>query len=369
MINVKDSKVQEVLEIIHEAIIRKEKRGGRLNEEILTEGKIFSVICKDFDMGPRKIADCMEESYGYDITVDEVIKILRGVKMGIPGERKEIFKWADRVATSFSKAILGDKKAFEEFDKIRKEPAVNGEKRRVQERLANIMIYEKYPEIDVFEDMERLLSLGNTLARYLFFDIADAICEVYDFPLYKDKEKDKQDHQGKKKIEKTEKQLSHEQALKKVVQLENTLERTDAMLQDLQKEFDVQLEESKSKELAEFFAKLNSEKYGCILDELLVVNKGVDRLRKSNYELPIEINGLLIMVKKLIQFVRDSHIEPIMKVNSVREVVASDIEYCNYDGSPFESPEEKKKIKVISSGWLYKDKDLQISRPKVKEEK
>ena len=75
------------------------------------------------------------------------------------------------------------------------------------------------------------------------------------------------------------------------------------------------------------------------------------------------------MVKKLIQFVRDSHIEPIMKVNSVREVVASDIEYCNYDGSPFESPEEKKKIKVISSGWVYKDKDLQISRPKVKEEK
>ena len=89
MINVKDSKVQEVLEIIHEAIIRKEKRGGRLNEEILTEGKIFSVICKDFDMGPRKIVDCMEESYGYDITVDEVIKLLRGAKMGIPGERKE----------------------------------------------------------------------------------------------------------------------------------------------------------------------------------------------------------------------------------------------------------------------------------------
>ena len=140
------------------------------------------------------------------------------------------------------------------------------------------------------------------------------------------------------------------------------------MLQELQDEFDDQIEASKSKELAEFFSKLNSEKYGYILDELLVVRKGIDELRKQNYELPVEINGLLIMVKKLIQFVRDSHIEPIMKVNSVREVKATDVEFCNYEGSPFIAAEDTKKVKVISSGWIYKDKELQISRPKVKEE-
>ena len=120
---------------------------------------------------------------------------------------------------------------------------------------------------------------------------------------------------------------------------------------------------------ANFFASLNSEKYGCILDELLVVRRGVDALRKSDYELPIEINGLLIMVKKLIQFVRDSHIEPIMKINSVKEVVAADVEFCNYEGTPFISPKDKKKVRVISPGWVYRDKELQISRPKVKEEK
>ena len=45
------------------------------------------------------------------------------------------------------------------------------------------------------------------------------------------------------------------------------------MLQELQDEFDDQIEASKSKELAEFFSKLNSEKYGYILDELLVVRQ------------------------------------------------------------------------------------------------
>ena len=58
-----------------------------------------------------------------------------------------------------------------------------------------------------------------------------------------------------------------------------------------------------------------------------------------------------------------------MKINSMREVAASDVEFCNYEGTPFITPEEKKKVRVVSPGWVYKDKELQISRPKVKEER
>ena len=140
--------------------------------------------------------------------------------------------------------------------------------------------------------------------------MVDGISNTYNFTQLKDEKKKQQKNAPEKK-------LSYEEAMKKLNQLEITLERTNTMLSDLQDEFEEQLEASKVKELADFFARLNSEKYGCILDELLVIRKGIDQLRKNNYELPIEINGLLIMVKKLIQFVRDSHIEPIMKINSI----------------------------------------------------
>ena len=220
------------------------------------------------------------------------------------------------------------------------------------------MIYERYPEIDSFDDRNSLYLLGNTVAKYFFYDMVDAVRDVYFFNQNNDENKQEQSEKKNK--------LSYEQAIRRVEQLESTLERTNTMLQDLQDEFEEQLEAGKIKELADFFAMLNSEKYGCILDELLVVRKGVDALRKSNYELPIEINGLLIMVKKLVQFVRDSHIEPMMKIDSIREVSATDIEFCNYEGSPFDS-DKTKRVKVISPGWIYKDKDLQISRPKVKE--
>lgn len=362
MINVKDPKVNKVMQNIHEAMLRKVKRGSQVKEEFVMESRIFSVICTDFDLGPTKVAMLINDKYGYDMTGDEVIQVFRSRRMANPNERKELLQWAEKIAELFSGAISGNKELFDKFEKARKEPALkNGKKHDSQDRMAAIMVYEKYPEIDTFDDTSSLYLLGNTLARYFFYDISDAICDVYGFPRYRENKK-------KQQSEEPEKKLSYEQALRRVEHLENILERTNTMLQDLQDEFEEQLETSKVRELADFFAKLNSEKYGCILDELLVVRKGVDELRKSNYELPIEINGLLIMVKKLIQFVRDNHIEPVMKINSIREVIASDVEFCNYEGSPFTTPDEKKIVKVVSSGWVYKDKELQISRPKVKEE-
>lgn len=362
MVNMKNPKVKEAVLEMHEAMLRKVKRGSHVKEDIVKENRIFAILCSDFDIGPAKTADIMNDKYGYDMTVDEVIQIFRNRRMANPVERKELLQWAENTACCFADAVEGKREAFDKFEKVRKEPPLkNGRKHDSQDRMAAIMIYENYPEIDVFHDAENLQLLGNTLARYFFYDVADAIADVYGFPQYKDNKK-------KQQINRTDKKLTYEQAVRRSDRLEQMLERTNTMLQDLQEEFDEQLAASKVKELADFFARLNSEKYGCILDELLIVRKGVDELRKNNYDLPIEINGLLIMVKKLIQFVRDSHIEPMMKVNSVREVTASDVEFCNYEGTPFTAPDEKKLVKVISPGWVYKDKELQISRPKVKEE-
>lgn len=363
MIRVAEPKVKEVLVEMHEAMLKKVKKGSLVKEDIIVENRIFAILCTDYNIGPMKTAFAMNEKYGYELTGDEVIQIFRNRRMANPNERKELLEWASDVAEQFSGAIEGKRDAYDRFERIRKEPALkNGKRHDSQERLAAIMIYEKHPEIDIFDDIDSLYLLGNTFAKYYFYDISDAISEVYGFPQHRDNSKKKQ------QVRESERKLTYEQALRRVEQLENTLERTNTMLQDLQDEFVEQLEASKAKELADFFAKLNSEKYGCILDELLVVRKGVDELRKKNFELPIEINGLLIMVKKLIQFVRDNHIEPMMKIDSTREVMASDVEYCNYEGTPFMTPEQRKTVKVVSPGWIYKDKELQISRPKVKEE-
>lgn len=362
MININNQKIKEVIQGIHESMLKGFKKITLIKEDIVKESRVFAIICHDFDMEPSKCAIQMNEKYGYDMNGNEVIQILRNRKLSYPTERKELLQWADKVAESFAGAIEGKKDLYIEFEKKRKENFLkNGKRHDAQDRIAAIMIYEKFPEIDLFNDVNNLHSLGNTLAKYFFYEMSDAISEVYGFPQYRNNKRNN-------KYNKNSNKMSYGQAMRKIEQLENVLERTNAMLQDLQDEFEEQLEISKVKELTDFFAKLNSEKYGCILDELLGLIKGIEKARKNGFELPVEINGLFIMVKQLAQFVRDSHIEPVMKINSIKEVTVSDIEYFNYEGSPFTTADEKKKVKVVSPGWLYKDKELQISRPKVKEE-
>lgn len=362
MINTDNPKVKEVQEGIYKALLRKVKKGGRVIEDIVIENRLLTALCHNFNLEPREYADKLNAKYKYNMSGYDVIQVLKNVRLGNPSERIELLKWAEETASYFEGAVNGDIESYKKYEAARKRIVLkNNKKHYLQERLALIMLYVKYPVIGINNSIDDVYLLGNTLSKYLFYEISDVISEVYGFPQYRYKNK-------KYNEKRQERKITYKQAIERICQLENILERTNTMLTDLQEEFEEQLEANKIKELTDFFTKLNSEKYGCILDELLVLRKGLDKLRKDGFEIPIEINGLVIIVKQLIQFVRDSHIEPVMKINSINEVTAKDIEFCNYEGTPFITPEEKKKVKVISPGWVYKDKELQISRPKVKEE-
>ncbi len=351
-------KFQKVLESIHEAMLNRKKRAGvKAVNSIILENRIFAVVYTDFEISPTKCARILNHEYGYDLFGDDVIALFRGRRLANPHERKDLFRLAYDVARNFGAAAQGDEKAFQRYERKRKELGQKCGGHKSWDRIIAVMIYEKYPEMNALNDKENMQYLGDTLSKAIVDDISDILCDVYGYSM----------DSGKVRSRK-ELSISLEEAERMINRLEHKLERTDLMLKDLQDEFDEQLEASKISEMTDFFARLNSEKYGFILDELLLSRRGIAELRKQNYELPLEINGLIIMVKKLIQFVKDNHIDPIMKVDALEEVTAADIEFCNYEGSPFSSPEEKKIVRVISPGWIYKDKEIQISRPRVKEE-
>lgn len=362
MFDTNNEQIKRIQEKFHDAVNGRTVTEKRVNEDITKENELFLILCKDHGYTPTECAQQMGECFGTELNFSDVIQMFRRQIMANPNERKQLFDWAEEAADLFVRAIQGDQSAYEQFEKKRKAGAVEKSRRhRSQERIVVLMLYQKYPWLDAYGDMNTIQLMGNTLAKYLFYDMCDAVRIVYGFPAHKNKKA----QEGKTESQKS---MTSEEAMNYIAQLEGMLERSNAMLKDLQDEFDEQLAESKVKELTDFFARLNSDRYGCILDELLRIRKGVDRLRKENCELPLEINGLLIMVKQLIQFVRDSHIEPVLKISSVLEVTASDIQYCSYDGSPFTSADQKKHVKVISPGWIFKDKQVQISRPRVKEE-
>ena len=353
-----EEKIERILQNVHQVTERFERYAQAADaENVLLTNRLMAVLCGDYDLSLAECANRLNRLYGYHLAWEDVLEVFRQCRLSHPLSRQELLLWSEQVADRFAEALRGDKKAFVEFERLRRQPALyQGRHHEMQERLAAVMIYQRCPEMNRRGDWERLQYLNNVVAKYYFFDLIDAVAEGHQYP----------QQRGKKGGSRP--RLSQEAANKRIEQLERSLTRSNDMLVELQKEFEQQLEMSRTKELVEFFAQLNSEKYGCLLDELLALNHGAELLRKGDYQLPVEIGGLLIMVRKLIQFVRDNHISPMLKTGSLLTVTASDVEFWQYEGAPFADAAETKTVRVISPGWVYQDKAVQIWRPKVREE-
>ena len=207
-------------------------------------------------------------------------------------------------------------------------------------------LYTKYPELNVYGDAESLEKFGYAYTKHFLYDINDLlrnICGVQ------------------------EKGRAKNPAQREIERLKGALENNEILLKDLQEDFEARLQANHQNEMIDFFSGLNSEKYGRILDELLNIRSGIQQLRKQNIALPPEISGLFIFINNFSKFVKDNEITPIMKIGSVHEMTFSDIESCDYEGSPYVKTDDVKRVKVLSPGWFYKNKEIQIARPRLRE--
>ncbi|MBR2216166.1 MAG: hypothetical protein IJ849_10490 [Selenomonadaceae bacterium] len=337
---------------------RSEDSRLELDEEIIRTNRLIKLLCQHGPLQPRRCADLMNEKYGYDLGRMEIIEMFKGFRIS-QDERPDMLSWADDLGRLFMRTLeTGKVEDYDAFLLKRDEPISKRRNKHldIQNRFACLKLCVLIPELGKTEQGEVVEKFGQVFAKYYLYDISDGLAEYCNAG---------KNHHAK--AAKAGRASEDETGKRKIAQLEKALERSDMMLRDLQDEFDQRLEESKIKELVDFFSRLNSDKYGRILDELLNIRRGVSLLKKQRYELPPEIGGLLILTQKLTQFVRDSGINPIMKPQEVKQVKATDIEFCDYEGKPFATKDEAKAIKVISPGWIYTDKDLQIARPKVKE--
>ena len=352
--------VRDVINQLHQRIVTKLRGNSRTYEKTLEENRLFRLLCENPSLDAGDYAEELVKRYGYDIRGGRVFIRFRTYSMIYPDRREMLCKWAEKVADQFVLCLRSrSHNDVQKLYELRMQPPEpffrDGTPMRFLNRVICMMIYSRYAELNIHGDAEHLEAFGDIWARYFLdeaLDILDSFCvEEATAPV----------------SETDAAKFALEQEKRKVQQLSAALERANVAMQDLETEFEERLEEEKTNNLTEFFSRLNSEKYGCILDELLNVRKGISDLQKQSFDWPIQISGLRIVIVKLTQFVRDSHIDPIMKVGSVRTVTADDVAGCDYEGTPFKDENEKKTVRVISSGWIYVDKEIQIARPKLKE--
>ncbi|MDR2797908.1 MAG: hypothetical protein LBB80_06160 [Treponema sp.] len=334
---------KDILDKLDEVIARRTGKITYDKERYMADNVLLTTYCLHPEFEPWQIAELMNTSIGTEeYTSRRVIQKLRKMNLKVV-ERKQIVQTALQMGEVGFNCFKGDSHAFKQF----REYLATPNRHPNQMQCILMALFGNHPQLQELAHAKEILYLGRAYAAYCLLDLID-IAE----DLYRARKKDLAN------AESFEQQLARKEA---------QLRRTQEMLEELQSELESQIQESKTQEIVNFFSALNSEKYGFILDGLFATKAGLEELKKRRYELPVEINGLTILIRKLIQFVKDSDINPLLRVGTVMTVKSQDIENYSYRGSPFEGDGAVKKVEVISPGWYFKDKDIPVSRPTIKE--
>lgn len=152
-----------------------------------------------------------------------------------------------------------------------------------------------------------------------------------------------------------------EQLRRMVLLARRELEDYKELVEASDSEFENKLEEIKTAELVEFFSLLNNEKYGYLIDTLYLHNKSFAELRRSGTSLPYTVEGVPVTIERLLQFLREAGISPACRLapHSAHRLTLDKMEGCLFEPSPDRRTPirngEEVNVKVMSSGWKYRD--------------
>lgn len=346
--------VKTFIENVRRGIERRIKKstGSRMENDYIFESRILRILCEDRALSAEQCAEKYHERYRQFVGTEVVNNVLRRCNISDSSERKKFFAWEENAVEAFARAL--NFRTADDFKSYQK--AISGyDHNDFKSKVFCIMLYIRHPELDTKGDFRNLEKLGSTFSKFLRFDMQDFLRNVC-----------RSQPQGGNKKQTPQENASE----RKIAELENALKQSEMELKDLQDEFEKRLEQNHQEEMIEFFSRLNSNQYGCILDEMFSAFKGIQKLRRAKVQPPLEISGLFRVVENLVNFVKANEINPIMKLGEIKDWKASDFnasgsEYVS--DSPYTSADEVKRVKVISPGWYYKDKNIQISRPRLKE--
>lgn len=304
----------------------------------------------------------------------EYEKVLKAVNLDVPMKRRYILKVVKEVAKDFRTFLNGDikaaKKVGEYLDNLIERDTVD---KRMYFKAKYLLTY-----LLIIDD-----KLKNDRAEIILSNYLEVYCGKVLRSVYKDvSQKIGMKRSTKDVIASTQKALDAsnisgnldessdsstiiEDLNFQVNNYRNTLDLVQSMFDDLKDSVEESAEEAKKIAVSDFFASLNAQEYGNILDNLLTVEKRLNDLRINNIRLPQEAIPLSIIFKQLIRFVKDYGIEPIETVGRVFDASYHDISFLNYQGEPYQGDDEIKNLQVAAPGWRYKD--IVISLPTVRE--
>ena len=160
----------------------------------------------------------------------------------------------------------------------------------------------------------------------------------------------------------------YEQLMFKYNNCKNSLELVQATLDELNETIDETAAEAKNKAIASFYTSMNSDAYGHLLDSIELVDRRLAALKENKVKIPPQLLPLTIVFKQLLNFIKDSGIEPIDTTGREFSTEVENLAEYTYIGEPFHYAGEKKDVIVEKPGWKYEDTIISLPTVREKEE-
>ena len=175
-----ERKFKELLEHIHHSLEMKKRRVN--GDDFVEESKILATVLAHPDDGPRMWSDMLSKELFTHIGEEDVLKVLRYTypRLNSPADRNKIIPLVYEVATAFKEAIeQGQEKNYAIFVEARDKILAMGKNRTVP-RLMVLAIFNTCTELNRLENLEVVYSFRDTVAKYVLFDMSDALAGYCD---------------------------------------------------------------------------------------------------------------------------------------------------------------------------------------------
>lgn len=327
------------------------------------------------DKHPREAYQKMQrELKGQSITYDAYLDALRSVNMDKEEKRTYVVGLVNQGIGLLKKALDGNRAAIEQYSEFTENLEPRDRKNRKMFFVGKYMVVFLIlvdPDLksDEYEPIVR--AFGARYCDRLLRNIRDRLLKEYGMSRRKKSARDVLQKTEKAIVESTE-EVSGFAAGNELEQLrfmnnnyKNSLELVQAMLDELNETIDETAADAKTAAIASFYATMNSEEYGNLLDSLELVERRLAAIKEQKIKLPPQVLPMTIVFKQLLRFVRDCGIMPIDTTGREFTTEVEGLANYTYIGEAYTRAGETKTVVVERPGWKFED--TVISLPTVRE--
>jgi len=279
-----------------------------------------------------------------------------GMRLSERTVRAELAAWVKDVCALLYAGMGGDRKAIAEAEKKLTSPYRDDLRSMhpAQSELVLNGLFCTVPELKDTPERDEIFKLGRRYSRAALSGIVNSI--TYDIGIEDDPLAG----------------LTREELEREVYLARRELCEYRALVEAADREFEDKLRERSQQEVQSFFAALNNEKYGFLIDSLYLNKRACMEARLSGEQIPYSMQGVPVTIDRLLTFLRDSGVAPASRFtpHSTYSLRLSDMDGCRFEPSPERktpiAPGERVTVKVLSAGW--KKGDVVFAYPVLQEE-